>query len=157
MGRNCACPRPPEQVLAAHLLHELSKSQAAVTAASGPQTPPTAASRWQLYLEQLPRSYTTLCNWSASDAEELQLDHAREAAAAAALQAREQWREVQPLLKDLGGCCWWGSCDVCGRVPFGKVRARRCEFGAATRGIPAKDSWAICLYNAFDWRTLGNI
>lgn len=83
-----------------------------MTTASGQASPSFETSRWQLYLEQLPRSYATLCNWAPSDAEELQIAHACETAAAAAVQAREQWRGVLPLLKDLGECCCrssWGE------------------------------------------------
>ena len=100
------------QVLGAHLLSEVSKCQgapaAACTEVKWHEHPdidlPTDSSPWQLYLEQLPRSYTNLCNWSASDINALQLSHAQEAAEATVELVKEQWRGICPLLKDIGGC-----------------------------------------------------
>ncbi len=67
----------PEQTLAVLLLSELSKCG---TSSAKEGTIETAAvgSLWQPYLMQLPKAYTTLCNWSAADINELQMDHAIE-------------------------------------------------------------------------------
>lgn len=107
------------QVLAAHLLHELSKSQARTSPqpSAGPDGGPTppgrsaeggqcnpgeGSSKWHLYLEQLPRSYTTMVNWGAAEIDALQVDNARDAASCSAGEAKAQWRGILPLLRDLG-------------------------------------------------------
>nr|ADX78230.1 CIA6 [Chlamydomonas reinhardtii] len=77
----------PHQLLATHLLHEVSK---------GPE------SFWHPYLQQLPRSYTSLAHFSADDAAALQLQLAQDVAAAAAERAREEWQGALPLLRALG-------------------------------------------------------
>ncbi|GLI63986.1 hypothetical protein VaNZ11_007095, partial [Volvox africanus] len=77
----------PHQVLGCHLLLEVSR---------GPD------SFWWPYLKQLPRSYTSLANFVDDVVGELQLQHARDVATAAIDRAREEWREVLPLLQDLG-------------------------------------------------------
>ncbi|GFR42519.1 hypothetical protein Agub_g3413, partial [Astrephomene gubernaculifera] len=83
-------PLSPHQLLACHLLHEVSK---------GPD------SFWWPYLKQLPRSYTSLLNFSPQETAELQLRHACDVAAEAAEKAREEWQGALPLLQELGG---WG-------------------------------------------------
>ncbi|KXZ56643.1 hypothetical protein GPECTOR_1g58 [Gonium pectorale] len=64
----------PQQLLACHLLHKVSKD---------------AGSFWAPYLRQLPRSYTSLPNFAPADAAALQLRSAVEAAEAAPEGARE--------------------------------------------------------------------
>ena len=83
---------------------EVSKSQrnAAGATAQGHADGPAGSSPWQLYLEQLPRHYTNLCNWNPGDIEYLQLIHAQEVAKSAVEEVKEQWRSVRPLLRDIG-------------------------------------------------------
>ena len=92
------------EVLGVHLLHELSRCQVDKAA----DDDGSGSSRWRLYIEHLPRSYTTLCNWSDEEVEALQLEHAVEVAAAAVHEARQQWQKVLPVLKELGEA-WAGS------------------------------------------------
>lgn len=92
------------EVLGVHLLHELSRCQVDKAA----DDDGSGSSRWRLYIEHLPRSYTTLCNWSDEEVEALQLEHAVEAAAAAVHEARQQWQKALPVLKDLGEA-WTGA------------------------------------------------
>lgn len=92
------------EVLGVHLLHELSRCQVDKAADEGG----SGSSRWRLYIEHLPRSYTTLCNWSDEELQALQLEHAVEVAAAAVHEARQQWQNVLPVLKQLGET-WTGS------------------------------------------------
>ncbi|GLC41210.1 hypothetical protein PLESTB_001526700 [Pleodorina starrii] len=82
-----SCGLSPFQALACHLLLEVSR---------GPD------SFWWPYLKQLPRSYTSLANFGPDDAAALQLQHARDAAVAAADRAREEWRGALPVLHELG-------------------------------------------------------
>ena len=104
-----ALPFIVHQVLTAHLLYELAKSQGFVQNPFGDkvgspvESTVAMGSKWQLYLEQLPRSYTTMCNWGPSDISELQFDHAKEVAQASLDLVREQWMGAAPVLRDLGG------------------------------------------------------
>ncbi|KAG2501249.1 hypothetical protein HYH03_001056 [Edaphochlamys debaryana] len=77
----------PFQLLAVHLLHEVSRG---------------SSSAWHPYLRQLPRSCTSLPNFSQQQAEALQLPHGVEAAQAAAAKAREDWMAAEPVLQELG-------------------------------------------------------
>lgn len=77
----------PLQVLTVHLLHEVSK---------GPQ------SFWHPYLSQLPRAYTTLCNFSKLAVAELELPHAQDVADDAISSARTHWQGARQLLSTLG-------------------------------------------------------
>ncbi|KAG2448798.1 hypothetical protein HYH02_006149 [Chlamydomonas schloesseri] len=77
----------PHQLLATHLLHEVSK---------GPD------SFWYPYLKQLPRSYTSPAHFSADDVAALQLQLAQDVAAAAVERAKQEWRGALPLLQALG-------------------------------------------------------
>eukprot|EP00955_Chlamydomonas_euryale_P087593 364308-Chlamydomonas_euryale.AAC.10 len=85
-------------VLGIHLLHEVSKSQQH-SDGSGSNG---AASAWSVYLKELPRTYNTFCNWSESDIEALQVQHARDAVEAAVEDAKRQWNSALPALKALG-------------------------------------------------------
>ncbi|PNH05183.1 Protein SET DOMAIN GROUP 40 [Tetrabaena socialis] len=101
----------PHQVLACHLLLEVSRG---------------AASFWWPYLRQLPRSYSSLPNFAAADAAELQLRHARDAAETAAERAEEEWRGALPVLQHLGlpkrfaGLrAWlWAACTLHSRTMY---------------------------------------
>ncbi|EFJ52354.1 hypothetical protein VOLCADRAFT_86703 [Volvox carteri f. nagariensis] len=84
------CGLGPHQVLACHLLLEVSR---------GPQ------SFWWPYLKQLPRSYTSLANFSPDDVAELQLQDALDAAEAAVERARTEWRQALHVLHDLPAPC----------------------------------------------------
>ena len=67
------------QLLALHLLHQLSL---------GP------ASRWHLYLQNLPPSYTTAISLLPEERDALQVQYAVHQADAAAEEAAQQWRGI---------------------------------------------------------------
>lgn len=75
------------QILCIHLLHEASKGP---TSLRGP------------YIQQLPRTYTTLCTWGTAAVEALQLQHATATAAEAVARARSDWTSARPVLLQLG-------------------------------------------------------
>lgn len=93
------------QVLGAHLLHELYKSQAEAAGDGDGGSP------WHVYLDQLPRSYTTFCNWTPGDIEELQDAAAVAVAEDAVEEARAQWAGVLPTLKELGEGLRLADCE----------------------------------------------
>ncbi|KAK9811842.1 hypothetical protein WJX72_011071 [[Myrmecia] bisecta] len=110
-----------EQVLAVHLLHEVSKGE---------------TSFWAPYLQQLPHSYTTLAHFSPEACEALQCPYARSVAHQAVQQQAADWQQAKPVLKALGlppkwrsKKAWlWASATVSSRtmyVPF-------CKGGALT-------------------------
>jgi len=104
-------------VLGAHLLMEVSRSQRKVAASAAVEgrvyaDAPAGSSPWQLYLEQLPRHYTNLCNWNLGDIESLQVTHAQEAAKSAVEEVEKQWRSVCPLLRDIGEEQWRSVCPL---------------------------------------------
>ncbi|KAK9835753.1 hypothetical protein WJX74_007290 [Apatococcus lobatus] len=76
-----------DQALAVHLLHELAKGQ---------------ASKWSIYIRQLPRSYSTACTFTPRQAMQLQVQHAIDRVVAAAKSANASWRQVKPTLSALG-------------------------------------------------------
>jgi hypothetical protein len=75
------------QILAIHLLHEASKG---------------TASFWHPYLQQLPRHFTTLMAWPQQAQQQLQLQHAQQAAAEAFEKARGEWLGARGALQQLG-------------------------------------------------------
>lgn len=81
-----------QQVLAAHLLHELSKD---------------AASRWRPYLQTLPPAFTTAACFGDADADALQVAGAVAAAHRARQMAQEQWQGALPVLRALGLPARW--------------------------------------------------
>ncbi|KAF5830023.1 hypothetical protein DUNSADRAFT_15167 [Dunaliella salina] len=106
------------QVLGVHLLHEVSKAEAGGKGSS--------SSWWRPYLQQLPRSYTTLCCFSGSDIVGLQVPYAVDKARTAVDKARQQWKESDPLLKHLGlpkkycglGAWLWASSTLLSRTMY---------------------------------------
>lgn len=82
----------PQEELAAHLLHEVSKGR---------------DSFWFAYLRHLPRNFTTLMSFPEAAA--LQADYAIAAAQAARHTAKQSFGRVQPLIQDLGLQGHWSS------------------------------------------------
>ncbi|KAK3250671.1 hypothetical protein CYMTET_39960 [Cymbomonas tetramitiformis] len=77
---------PAEQVLALHLLHELSKGK---------------TSFWYPYLKQLPRSHATIAHFSEEEAVALQVPYATRTARSARQKASDEWHEALGVLKVL--------------------------------------------------------
>ena len=93
----CIKWRATPQVLACHLLHELSRGQ---------------RSFWQPYLSNLPRTFTALAYFSSRDVHELQLGHAMDIVQSVAEALTSSHEAAGPLLAALGAHCLYmlGSC-----------------------------------------------
>jgi hypothetical protein len=79
-------PWSSEQLLAAHLLHEVSKGR---------------RSQWYQYLRSLPRSFTTGMSLSPQETAALQVDYAIAQTTAARDAAKASWKQMRPILVSL--------------------------------------------------------
>ncbi|CAL8469431.1 g8972 [Coccomyxa elongata] len=145
-------PIPSSQVLAAHLLHEVSKG---------------SQSFWGPYFASLPRQYTCLSYFTTEDAQELQVAYAVEVAKSVAEALRSDYTSVKPLLNALGlpakfktlGAWRWAAATVASRtmhlpddaagalMPFGDLHNHRSppaatqpDLGILAQGQPTIDS-----------------
>jgi hypothetical protein len=102
----------PAERLGVHLLHEASKG---------------SASRWHLYIAQLPRTYNLLASWSARERSMLQAPFAVDAAERSTAKVKDAWKtRALPCLRALGiprGFCslgaWrWAHASISSRTVF---------------------------------------